>query len=49
MAVRGVKILDFSGMKYTPLAGLVLALAAALVIAFPASAQSVPYASNYAS
>ena len=48
LAVRGVKILDFSGMKYTRSASRVLALAATLMIAFPAFAQSAPYASTYA-
>jgi VWFA-related protein len=48
LAVRGVKILDFSGMKYTRSASRVLALAATLMIALPAFAQSAPYASTYA-
>ena len=45
---RGVKILDFSGTKYTRSAGCLLALVAALALASSAFAQSDPYTS-YAS
>jgi VWFA-related protein len=45
----GVKNLDFSGTNYTRLAGPFLALVAALALAVPVSAQSVPYADAYAS
>jgi Ca-activated chloride channel homolog len=44
-----VKILDFSGTKYTRSAGRFLALAAALCLTLPAIAQSAPYANTYAS
>jgi VWFA-related protein len=44
----GVKILDFSGMKYTRSAGRLLALLAALALASSAFAQSDPYANAYA-
>ena len=44
----GVKILDFSGMKYTRFAGRLLALVAALALASSAFAQSDPYANAYA-
>jgi Ca-activated chloride channel homolog len=43
----GVKILDFSGTKYTRFASLVLA--AALSLASTVFAQSAPYSSTYAS
>ena len=45
----GVKNLDFSGSNYTRLASPFLALVAALALAVPVSAQSVPYADAYAS
>jgi Ca-activated chloride channel homolog len=45
----GVKILDFSGTKYTRSAGCLLALAAALALVSPTFAQSDPDVSAYAS
>jgi Ca-activated chloride channel family protein len=44
-----VKILDFSGMNYTRIAGRLLALVAAFALASPAFAQSEPDATAYAS
>jgi Ca-activated chloride channel family protein len=49
LALRGVKILDFSGTKYTRVAGLVLSLVAAFILASPAFGQGAPYSSTYAS
>jgi Ca-activated chloride channel family protein len=49
LALRGVKNLDFSGTKYTRVAGLVLSLVAAFILASPAFGQTVPYSSTYAS
>ncbi len=45
----GVKILDFSGTKYTASAGRILALTAALALSCPGFAQSDSYSSSYAS
>jgi Ca-activated chloride channel family protein len=45
----GVKILDFSGMKYTRFAGRLMTMLAALALASPALAQSDPYANSYTS
>jgi VWFA-related protein len=44
-----VKILDFSGTKYTLCAGRILALVAALALSCPGFAQSDSYSSTYAS
>jgi Ca-activated chloride channel family protein len=44
-----VQILDFSGMKYTPSAGRILALVAALALSCPAYAQSGSYPTSYTS
>jgi Ca-activated chloride channel family protein len=49
LGFAGVQILDFSGMKYTPLASLVLALLAAMALSCPALAQSNSYSTSYAS
>jgi Ca-activated chloride channel homolog len=49
LALRGVKILDFSSTKYTRVAALFVSLVAALLLASPVFAQAVPYSSTYAS
>ncbi len=49
LGAGGVKILDLSGTKYTPPAGRILALVAALALACPAFAQSDSYSTSYAS
>jgi Ca-activated chloride channel homolog len=46
--VRGVKILDLSGTKYTIGCARILALLAALLLACPLFAQSDSYSSSYA-
>jgi VWFA-related protein len=49
LALAGVKILDFSGTKYTRVAALFVSLVAALLLASPVFGQAVPYSSTYAS